>query len=246
MLPGGLGAASMDTHGLSGQGPREQRKAPRCLCWAGLSGAEGLVRPRGQRADGAERGGDRLPGASPATPVCPREASGTWSTRAHTHIPRVHTHVHTPHTPRTGATFGPQPAEPHCAHGRKGDQTARAEACGKAPEAWAPAGHEVHQFGAGAPSPSASAGPGGSSGSGRCPSTRSTALPWSPLLCCFCRRVSLYLRVMSLGTVGAVSPAAGPRSDPETQTPADPAQEAADGPRRPTALTAGRSARWSR
>lgn len=75
----------------------------------------------------------------------------------------------------------------------------------------APGGRELHQFGAGTPSLSGSVGPGRSSGSGRCPSTWLMAVLWSPLLCCCCRRVSLYLRVMSLGTAGARSPPAGPR-----------------------------------
>lgn len=49
------------------------------------------------------------------------------------------------------------------------------------------------------PSLSASRGPGGLSGPDRCLSTWPPALPWSPPLCRFCRRVSLYRRVMSLG-----------------------------------------------
>lgn len=108
--------------------------------------------------------------------------------------------------------------EPH--EGRRGQHTS------------VPGGSKAQrQFRAGTPSISASPGPWGLSGPGRgssgrgrgssgpsgCPSMLPTALPWSPLLCCFCRRVSLYLRVMSLGVAGAVSPPAGPRWSHEPQ-----------------------------
>lgn len=58
------------------------------------------------------------------------------------------------------------------------------------------------QRGAGTPSLSASSRPEASSGPGVRPSMLPSALPWSSLLCCFCRRVSLYLRVMSLRVAG--------------------------------------------
>lgn len=79
----------------------------------------------------------------------------------------------------------------------------------EATEAWALGGsrgsHGPGQFGVGGPSPSATPGSSRSSSSpSGCWSPLPTALPWSSLLCCFCRRVSLYLKVMSLGAGGSV------------------------------------------
>lgn len=100
---------------------------------------------------------------------------------------------HTPHTRR---------AQCHRNTGEKGNRTLRAVAVGRFTATITKDRGPRRQCAASTPSLSASSGPEASSGPAVRPSTLPSALPWSSLLCCFCRRVSLYLRVMSLRVAG--------------------------------------------
>ena len=87
--------------------------------------------------------------------------------------------------------------------GEEGNGTLRAEAVGRLMARITKGRGPRRQCGAGSPSLSASSGPEASSGPGVRPSVLPSTPRWSSLLCCFCRRVSLYLRVMSLRAAGA-------------------------------------------
>lgn len=153
------------------------------------------------------------------------------STHTCTHMQHVHARTHATHIHQPGSGSPSRPPQSPTVR----TETPRGQAPGrnhrtKGQQAQAPGGSEgQRQSRAGAPSLSASTGPVGASGPGRVPSVLPSALPLSPPLCCFCRRVSLYRRVMSLGAAGRVTPSrparpeqnhAGPRrlSDPPRDT----------------------------
>lgn len=155
-------------------GPREQAGTMMPLLWPGHLGAE--VRGRGDPRLTAQRGrGSGFTGTGR-----PRGSPGARSTHSSTHDEPSAT-VHT---------------------GGKGNGTLRAEAAGRFMARITKDRGPRRQCGAGTPSLSASSDPEASSGPGVRPSALPSALPWWSLLCCFCRRVSLYLRVMSLRVAG--------------------------------------------
>lgn len=129
------------------------------------------------------------------------------STHTCTHMQHVHARTHATHIHQPGSGSPSRPPQSPAVH----TETPRGQAPGrnhrtKGQQAQAPGGSEgQRQSRAGAPSLSASTDPGGPSGLGGAPSALPSAPPWSPPRCCFCRRVSLYRKVMSLGATARVT-----------------------------------------
>lgn len=157
-------------------GPREQAGTTMPLLGPGHLGAEawGCGDPR-LTAQSGRGSGSTGTGRPRGSPGAHTQA------RAHTaHIPRATVHT-----------------------GEKGNRALRAEAAGRFTARITKDRQPRRQCGAGTPSLSASSDPEASSGPGVRPSALPSALPGSSRLCCFCRRISLYLRVMSLRAAGA-------------------------------------------